>query len=60
MPQNFLCRALVDAVANAERLPGFPERMEMHHATEIIGMWNARPLQIRPQALVRRKSAKER
>jgi len=59
MSQNFLCCALVDAITNAERLPGLPERVKMNYATEIIRMWNACLLQIRAQALVRWKPAEE-
>jgi hypothetical protein len=59
MSQHFLCFALVNPVANAERLPGFPEGVEVHHSTEIIRVRDARLLQIRPEALIRGKPAKE-
>jgi hypothetical protein len=34
--QHFLRCTLVDHIADSERLPGLPERMEMHHSAEII------------------------
>jgi len=60
VPQDLLRGALIDAVADAERLPGFSEGVEVHHANEIIRVRDTRPLQVRPQAIVRWKSAKER
>jgi len=41
MSQNFVRCTLVDAVANAERLPRLPERMEAHHAAQTIRVWDA-------------------
>jgi hypothetical protein len=57
MPQQFLRAALVDAVAHAQGLKGFPKGVEVHHAPEIINTHNVRPLEITQQAPAFREDA---
>jgi len=57
--EDFLGDALIDAVANAERLPRFPEGMEMNRPAERIDALDARTFEVAAQNVVRRLAKPE-